>query len=82
MKLNYCFHTHTYRCGHAHGKEEDYIIAAIKHGFKEIGFADHVMLPNHPQPGIRGNFSELEDYIATVTVLKEKFKNQKAKWQI
>ena len=35
MKTNY--HTHTYRCGHAHGNEEEMIKAAIHNYYKEIG---------------------------------------------
>ena len=39
MKYNY--HTHTSRCFHAKGKDEEYVLAAIEAGFDEIGFADH-----------------------------------------
>ena len=35
------YHTHTYRCHHAIGKEEDYILNAIKAGYTELGFSDH-----------------------------------------
>ncbi|HAH75526.1 MAG TPA: histidinol phosphate phosphatase HisJ family protein, partial [Kandleria vitulina] len=35
------YHTHTYRCKHAIGKEEDYIKNAIKAGYTELGFSDH-----------------------------------------
>ena len=34
-KTNY--HTHTYRCGHANGNEEDMIQAAIDMGIEELG---------------------------------------------
>lgn len=36
------FHTHTYRCHHAKGTDRDYVEAAIKAGYTEIGFSDHV----------------------------------------
>lgn len=44
-KINY--HTHTYRCGHAIGKEEEYVKSAIRIGIKEIGFSDHIPLPHY-----------------------------------
>lgn len=39
MKTNY--HTHTTRCMHAVGNDEDYVRSAIKGGFQELGFSDH-----------------------------------------
>ena len=39
MKNNY--HTHTTRCFHAVGQDEDYVRAAIDGGFDLLGFADH-----------------------------------------
>ena len=35
------YHTHTKRCYHAIDNEEDYILAAIKSGYSELGFSDH-----------------------------------------
>ena len=43
--LPYNLHSHTFRCGHATGTDEEFVEAAIKAGFKELGFTDHVMLP-------------------------------------
>ncbi len=74
--IDYCYHTHTYRCGHAKGREEDYVLAAIGKGFKVIGFTDHVFLPNIEQPGMRGSYLELDDYINTINELKYKYRNQ------
>ena len=71
--IDYCYHTHTYRCGHAIGKEEEYILAAIQAGFKVVGFTDHVFLPNVEQPGMRGSYYELDDYIYTLQSLKKKY---------
>lgn len=76
MKIDYCYHTHTSRCGHAFGTDEDYVKAAIKAGIKELGFSDHVMLPFHSQPGIRGEYIEVENYLASINQLKEKYKDQ------
>ena len=35
------YHTHTKRCGHAIGEDEEYVLRAIENGFDEIGFSDH-----------------------------------------
>ena len=43
------FHTHTYRCGHANGSEEDMICAAMKMGIEELGLSEHVPLPHYRQ---------------------------------
>ena len=39
MKTN--FHTHTFRCKHALGTDEEYVKAALTAGFDVLGFADH-----------------------------------------
>ena len=63
-KLKYCYHTHTSRCGHANGEDEEYVVNAIKAGIKRLGFSDHVILPKgYEQPGIRGSYYLLEDYL-------------------
>lgn len=38
-------HTHTYRCGHATGTEEEYILRAIENRIKVMGFSDHRFYP-------------------------------------
>lgn len=35
-------HTHTVRCNHAVGTDEEYVTAAINNGLKLLGFSDHV----------------------------------------
>ena len=35
------YHTHTTRCMHAIGQDEEYVQAAIKAGIKKLGFSDH-----------------------------------------
>ena len=74
--IPYCFHTHTYRCGHAIGDDEDYVLEAIAVGIRHLGFTDHVMLPNFSQPGIRGEFSQVENYLSSIQQLKEKYKQK------
>lgn len=75
-KITNNFHTHTYRCGHAVGEDEEYVINAIKSGIKVLGFSDHTPFPDFSQPGIRMNVDLLENYIKSITFLKEKYKDQ------
>lgn len=76
MRLKYNFHTHTYRCGHAKGTDEEYVINAIANGFKVLGFSDHVMLKGNPQPGIRGDYEQLDDYVKSIERLKKQYEDQ------
>ena len=76
MKIQTNYHTHTYRCGHAVGEDEDYILEAIGLGMQTIGFSDHVMLEGVSQPGVRGDFEFSEDYFFSINFLKEKFKER------
>ncbi len=74
MKYNY--HTHTSRCNHASGTDEEYVQAAYENGFVEIGFSDHV-----PQPGFEGIFNswfrmkshETKEYFDSINDLKNKY---------
>lgn len=69
------WHTHTKRCGHAVGEDEEYVLAAIQGGLKTLGFSDHAAYPK-PQPSERMDISEVPDYIASIRSLQEKYKNQ------
>ena len=72
------FHTHTPRCGHAVGSEEEYIKAAIAAGHKIIGFSDHTpyRFPNGFISYFRMPPEKLENYVTTVRALKEKYRGQ------
>ena len=39
--MNYNYHTHTTRCGHASGTEREYIERAVANGVRYMGFSDH-----------------------------------------
>lgn len=75
-KLDYCYHMHTFRCGHADGTDEEILKAAISKGFVNLGFSDHVMLPDYSQPGIRGDYDQLHDYLKSVHKLKIKYQDK------
>jgi len=74
--LDYCYHTHTSRCGHAVGEDEQYVIAAINTEYARIGFSDHIMLRGYSQPGIRGDYELIDDYVASINELKEIWKDR------
>ncbi len=72
------FHSHTYRCHHAKGKDIDYVEAAIKAGYSEIGFSDHVPypFPNNHYSTFRMELSEAENYVQSIRELQEKYKTK------
>ena len=71
-----CYHTHTKRCGHAYGEDEEYVLAAVENGYQELGFTDHAMLPNIEQRGTRGSYSLLDDYVTSILSLRKKYQDQ------
>ena len=76
MKYNY--HTHTSRCFHARGTDEEYVLAAIKAGFDEIGFADHTAwrFDSAFVSNMRMPESQLKGYCDSVKALREKYKDK------
>ena len=76
MNIDYTFHSHTYRCGHAEGDIEDYVRLAIKHNYHIFGVSDHVFLPGVSEPRIRGDISLLNDYIKSFYLSKEMHKDE------
>ncbi|MCI9292628.1 MAG: histidinol-phosphatase [Erysipelotrichaceae bacterium] len=76
MKANY--HTHTKRCHHAIGNDEDYVLAAIAGGFDEIGFSDHTPWKYDSDfvAHMRMKLSAFHEYKQSVLALKEKYKDQ------
>ena len=60
------YHTHTARCGHAHGQPADYVAAAQALGLSAIGIADHLPLLPEPDPELSMDASDLAGYVAEV----------------
>lgn len=48
------FHTHTFRCGHAVGDEQEIVLAAIEADIHKLGFSDHIPLPDYRRFLLRG----------------------------
>lgn len=69
------YHTHTTRCRHAVGTEEEYVQQAIAGGLKVLGFSDHTpfRFPGTYYSHMRMYPEELQDYVTTVLSLKEKY---------
>lgn len=74
MLANY--HTHTKRCGHASGEDREYVEAAIRAGFKILGFADHCpwIFPRKDYvSNIRMTPKEVDGYFSGLEALKKEY---------
>lgn len=69
------YHTHTYRCNHATGTEEEYIQVALDRKFEILGFADHTpwFFPGEYYSGFRMRPEQLSGYCETVLSLRQKY---------
>lgn len=72
------YHTHTPRCMHASGTEEEYIRCALDAGLQTLGFSDHA-----PYPFPQGYYStfrmrpeELADYVQAVENVRGRYAGQ------
>lgn len=70
------FHTHTRRCAHAIGEDEQYVKAALTAGMKELGFSEHIGYPCIDKPGERMLWKDTQDYLDSVQALKLKYRDQ------
>jgi histidinol-phosphatase (PHP family) len=72
------YHTHTMRCKHAVGTDEEYVLEAIKCGYKVLAFTDHSPWPLHPfeSASIRMDIAELAEYVDSVQRLKAKYQDK------
>lgn len=78
MKTNY--HTHTERCRHAFGTEEDYVKSAVQKGLAELGFSDHGPFPDD-RFGRRMLYQELAEYLEEVGRLKRAYGDEITIWK-
>ena len=75
------YHSHTARCGHAWGADEEFIQAAIDNGYGVLGFSEH-----SPWPFVDGyqeidtrqriRLEELDTYLSDMQALKERYKDR------
>lgn len=75
MKYNY--HTHTFRCHHAKGEDEEFVKRAIESGYDEIGFSDHCAWPyENFVSDMRMTTEEIDGYVKSVRCLQNKYKDE------
>lgn len=69
------FHTHTWRCNHANGSDEEYVLEAIENDFEILGFADHCCWKYDSGfvPWIRMKEQEFPHYKSSIMNLKKKY---------
>lgn len=76
MKTNY--HTHTTRCNHANGSDEEFVLSAIKGGYQILGFSDHTPWKYRTDyvSGIRMLPDELPEYVESLRTLRSQYKEK------
>ena len=67
------YHTHTKRCGHAQGSDEQYVKAAIDAKLEVLGFSDHMPVPDNILTYSRMRPEEVAEYLTAINDLKEKY---------
>lgn len=70
------YHTHTARCHHATGTEEEYIQTALRCSYKILGFSDHtpwLYADKGFVSRVRMLPAELDGYVSTLAALREKY---------
>ena len=79
MKTNY--HTHTTRCMHATGSDEEYVLSAIKGGYQILGFSDHTPWKYRTDyvADMRMLPEELPGYVESLRMLREKYHDPRQK---
>ena len=72
------YHTHTWRCNHAQGNENQYVENALKAGLKILGFSDHspYTFPVGHVSWFRMHTGQMEGYVNTVLNLRKAYEGQ------
>lgn len=80
MKIDSNYHTHLALCRHAEGTAEDYIKAAIKLNYQEIGISDHGPLNDNLERILitrRMNKDQYHQiYLKELKIMKKKYQNK------
>lgn len=77
--MDYNFHTHTWRCSHATGTEEEYIIQAVENGIRYMGFSDHISFrcdDGYEAKGTRIPTEQAVNYVQDLRALREKYRDR------
>ena len=76
--MNYNYHTHTKRCSHATGEDEEYIVRAIEGGIRYMGFSEHapLKLSDGTEHYYRLQLADIDGYFSTLKALREKYRDE------
>ena len=72
------YHSHTTRCNHAQGTEEEFVRCALDRGLKIFGFSDHTpqFFPGDYYSFMRMYPNQMDDYCQTVRSLQKQYRDQ------
>lgn len=75
------YHSHTQRCGHAWGTDDEFVLAAIDAGYTTLGFSEHSPWPfadGYQELDTRQRITveQLDGYLSDMQALKEKYKDR------
>ncbi len=75
-KTNY--HTHTKRCMHACGSDEEYVIAALQNHYEVLGFSDHTPWNYRSDfvAHMRMRLAQAQEYFDSIAALKRKYQGR------
>lgn len=76
MIQNFNIHTHTWRCGHAYGKDTEYIESAIQAGFKTLGFSEHIQYREDNGKYNRIDYEDYYKYFDDIFELRKQYSGQ------
>ena len=73
--MDFNYHTHTSRCKHASGEDEEYVLTAIQGGIRYMGFSDHMpfAFDDGTESTYRVPMAEAWDYVHSVRTLAQKY---------
>lgn len=76
--MDYNYHTHTSRCGHATGSDEEYVKRAIEAEIKHLGFSDHIpfIFPDGHEDNWRVPMDKAEEYVKSIRHLAKKYRDK------
>ena len=67
------YHVHSVLCRHGDGEILEYVESAIDKGLSEIGFAEHIPIPELDDPTGRMQMQEWDTYVKDVTNAQQKY---------
>lgn len=72
------YHTHTWRCNHATGTEDEYVQSALNRGLQILGFSDHTPypFPGDYYSGFRMKQNLLDDYVNAIQSLRRDYRGR------